>query len=132
MRKVLVLTLGLALGGCAQLTAIENGISLASKTAANPVTKDDLYKVESSVQIIFTALKTYKASCVKGLVDARCKQNIAAIQQYTVQLPPYLAQLRSFVRTNDQVNAAVVYNQLTTLYANARQTAVALGVNLGG
>lgn len=132
MRKIaLALVLAIGLGGCAQLTAIESGLSLATKSITNPVTKDELYKLESAVQVGFIALNTYKRSCAQGLVDKSCRANVAAIQQYTRQIPPYLAQLRSFVRANDQVNASVVYNQLVTLYGNAKNTATAFGVKFG-
>jgi hypothetical protein len=96
------------------------------------VTKDDLYKVESGVQIAFTALNAYKQSCAQGLVDKNCRANVAAVQQYTRQLPPLLAQLRSFVKQNDQINATVVYNQIVTLVANFKTAASNVGINVGG
>jgi hypothetical protein len=44
---------------------------------------------------------------------------------------PLIVQLRSFVDNNDQINAAVVYNQLRALYVNVKATASQLGINLG-
>jgi len=132
MRKtLLVLALASTLGACSTLQNIQQAFSIVSQSGANPITKTELYKVESAISIVFTALNTYRAACVAGNVDKNCKANIAAIQQYTRQIPPYLAQLRTFVKNNDQINAQVVYNQLTTLYNNAKATAASLGVNLG-
>lgn len=131
-KKLIVLGLVLALGGCAQLHTALEVASLATKSYTNPVTKDDLYKIESGIELAFVALNTYKRTCVQGLADAHCKANIAAIQAYTRQIPPLLAQLRGFVKNNDQVNATVLYNQIVMLIANLRSTASATGVNIGG
>lgn len=132
MRKLaLVLALTLALAGCAQLQTVGTAWDLATKSVQNPVSKDDLYRIEAGIQIAFTALSTYKRACAQGLADERCRQNVAAIQVYTRQVPPYLAQLRGFVKTNDQVNASVVYNQLTMILTNIRNEAAARGVKTG-
>lgn len=133
MRKVLfAIVLGLGLAGCAQLQGIGTGISLATKSITNPVTTQELYQIEASLQIAIVALQTYKKACVANTVDKNCRANIAAIQPYTRQIPPLVAQLRSFVKNNDQVNASVVYNQLITLYATLKTSAANLGVNVGG
>jgi hypothetical protein len=68
---------------------------------------------------------------VQGTADLRCRVNIAAIQKYTRQMPPLITQLRGFVDNNDQVNAVVVYNQLTSLYTNFKSAAAGLGYNVG-
>lgn len=127
------------LGGCAaqlatlksDFSAVTSGISLVTKSVANPVTETDLYEIESSVSIGFTALQTYKKACAAGAVDTNCRANVAAIQVYTRQIPPYLSQLRTFVKTNDQIDATTIYNELITLYGNAKATAASAGVNLG-
>lgn len=136
MRKVIaaVLVAGM-LGGCANmpsLSTIGTGISLATKSVANPVTENELYEIEASVSIVVKALVAYRRACIAGSADKSCRANIAAIQRYTRQLPPYLVQLRTFVRANDQLNAANTYNSLAALLSQAKQTAVNLGVNLGG
>lgn len=128
----LVVAIPLSLGGCSTLQNLDTAFQLATKSVANPVTKDDLYKVESGVQIAFAALNAYKTSCAQGLVDTNCRANVAAIQQYTRQLPPLLAQLRSFVKDNDQINATLVYNQVVALVANFKTAAKNVGVNVGG
>lgn len=132
MKKLaLALVLAISLGGCAQLQTVSTAWDLASKSVQNPVSKDDLYRVEAGIQIAFTALNTYKRACVQGLADAKCGDNVAAIQAYTRQVPPYLKQLRSFVKNNDQVNASVVYNQLSQILANIRSEAAQRGVQMG-
>lgn len=135
MKKLLIaaaLACAVTLGGCSTLQNFGTAFQLATKSVTNPVSKDDLYKVESGVRIAFTALQTYKDSCAQGLVDKACRANVAAVQQYTRQLPPLLAQLRSFVKTNDQINATVVYNQIVALVANFKTAAVNVGINVGG
>lgn len=133
MRKlILAAAVALSLGGCAGLQTAFEVASFASKSHTNPVTKNDLYRIESGIQIAFIGLNTYKRSCVRGLVDVHCRANVAAIQVYTRQLPPLLIQLRGFVKNNDQINAVVIYNQLTTLIATMKSSAVAIGVPLGG
>lgn len=124
--------ISLSLGACSTLQSLDSAYQLATKSITNPVTKDDLYKVESGVRIAFTALQTYKDACVQGVVDTNCRANVAAVQQYTRQLPPLLAQLRSFVKSNDQVNANVVYNQIAALIANFKTAAANVGINVGG
>ena len=131
-RIILVLALALPLANCAQLQAITNGISLATKSIANPVTKDDEAKVELALDTAVQALLAYKKACIAGTADTHCKGNIAQIQAYTRQVPVLVAQLRTFVDNNDQINATVVYNQLTALYGNVKQAASDLGVSLGG
>ena len=126
-----MLSLAFVAGGCSTLQNLETAASIATKSVTNPVTKDDLYKVESGVRIAFIALQTYKDSCAQGLVDKNCRSNIAAIQVYTRQLRPLLAQLRGFVRNNDQINATVVYNQIVTLVTNFKAAAKNVGINTG-
>jgi len=132
MRKViLALTLSLSLAGCANLQAITDGISLATKSIANPVTPADEAQVEVALGAAIDLLKAYKQACVQGTADVNCKANVRQIQAYTLQVKPLIAQLRSFVDNNDQINAAVVYNQLRSLYVNVKATASQLGINLG-
>lgn len=132
MKKLaLILTLAVGLAGCAQLQMLTAGISLATKSITNPVTKDDEAKIELAFDTAVQLLLTYKKACAAGTADKSCKANIAAIQPYTRQAKPLIAQLRSFVDTNDQINATVVYNQLTALYANLKSAAVNVGINVG-
>lgn len=132
MRKQIAIALvALSLGGCAQLQAVSGGLSLITKSVTNPVTENELYQIEASIDILMTGLVAYRRACLRGEADKNCRANILAIQPYTKEVPIYLIQLRRFVHDNDQLNAANVYNTLTTLYGNAKDTAVRLGVNLG-
>ena len=130
-RIILALTLSLSLAGCANLQAITDGISLATKSIANPVTPADEAQVEVALGAAIDLLKAYKQACVQGTADKNCRANVAQIQAYTIQVKPLVAQLRSFVDNNDQINAAVVYNQLKALYVNVKATATQRGINLG-
>lgn len=133
MKKVLaIIAVALALGGCAQLQAARTALQLTTASIANPVTQEKLADLEAAVTVAFTGLKAYKTSCSRGLVDTNCRANVAAIQQYTRQVPSYLAQLRSFVDNNDQINAQTVYNQIVALIGNIRTEAANRNVNLGG
>jgi hypothetical protein len=130
-RLILALTLSFSLAGCATFDAVTQGISLATKSIANPVTKTEEAQIELALDTAVKLLKVYKQACVQGSADVHCRDNIAQIQAYTRQIPPLVAQLRTFVDNNDQINASVVYNQLTALYTNIKASALGLGVNLG-
>jgi hypothetical protein len=126
----LVATLSPLLGGCATFSEIGTGIALATKSIANPVTRSEEAQVELALDAAIQALSVYRQACIAGSADKNCLANIAAIQVYTRQIPPLIAQLRNFVDHNDRINASVVYNQLTTLYANVKGAASNLGINL--
>lgn len=130
-KHVIALVLLLVMGGCAQLSTITQGISLATKTISNPVTKEDEAKVELAMDTALQLLLTYKRACIAGTADLHCKGNIAMLQPYTRAATPLLGQLRQFVDNNDQINASVVYNQLTALYVNLKSAAQSVGVNVG-
>jgi PBP1b-binding outer membrane lipoprotein LpoB len=133
MKKFLIIIgLAFSVAGCAQLQAIGNGVSLATASVTNPVTKTKEAQIELAFDTAIEVLKTYKRACVAGSADVNCKANIRAIQVYTRQVGPMINQLRRFVDTNDQINAIVVYNQLTDLYANFKTAAANVGVNVGG
>src|SRR5258705_3267878 len=112
---VLVLTLAVSLGGCQFFKNIETAFQTGDITAsvANPVTLDTLNKVENAAILLFTGLNAWKSTCAQGLIPASCKVQIANVQVYSRKIPPYLVQLRAFVRNNDQVNAIVLFNQIT-------------------
>lgn len=130
-RAVAMVVLAISLGGCAQLGTIGTGISLVTKSVTNPVTKQEEAQIELAVDAAISVLRGYKKACLAGTADKACRANIAAIQGYTRQMPPLLSQLRGFVDNNDQVNAVVVYNQLTALYGNFKSAAAQLGYNVG-
>lgn len=130
-RFAAIVVIALSLGACAQLKTIETAVQLGTASVANPVTKDRLYAMENAVALVFTGLNAWKKSCVAGLINADCKQQIRTVQIYTMQIPPYLKQLRSFVKNNDQVNATVIFNQLTDLIGNVKSQAATAGQNIG-
>lgn len=132
MRKlVAIMMVTLSLGGCTQLQAVSGGISLVTKTITNPVTEQELYAVEATARILVEALLTYRRACIAGSADLRCRENIEAMQPYTRQVKPLLIELRGFVKNDDQINAVVVYNRLTSLYQTVRSSAIQLGIPLG-
>lgn len=130
---VLVLTLAVSLGGCAGLQKALDAFQTGGATASisNPVTLDTLNKVENAAILLFTGLNAWKSTCAQGLIPASCKVQIASVQVYTRQIPPYLTQLRLFVKKNDQVNAIVVFNQITGLIATVKTQAAASGQTIG-
>jgi len=131
MRKYLAIILvsfSLAGAGCAPQLAM---LSAATKTIENPVTKNDLFQIEASLKLVTTGLKTYRRHGLQGAVDKNCRSNIEAIQRYSSQVYPLLAELSSFVRTNDQVNAIVVYKRLVNIYTSITTEASARGISLG-
>jgi len=130
-RILLALTLCLSVGGCASLQGLTDGISLATKSIANPVTPADEAAVEIALGGAITILQAYKQACQQGSADVHCRANVAQIQAYTTKVGPLVAQLRTFVDNNDQINASVVYNTLRALFVNVKATATQLGINLG-
>jgi hypothetical protein len=126
-----IVVLSLNVGACASLSAVGTGISLATKSITNPVTQDELYAIEASIRIAVTALQAYKDACAAGSADKNCRLNVASVQPYTRQIPPLLIQLRGFVKNNDQINATVVYNQLSALYVNLKNAATSVGISMG-
>src|SRR6266436_5401632 len=131
----LVLVLSLSLGGCSTLGNTLGGIASAltgtpftTVSVANPITKDRLNQLETAAVLVFTGLNAWKQSCINGVIPATCKAQIAAVQVYTRQIPPYLTQLRLFVKNNDQVNAAVLFDSITNLIRTAQSQAAANGV----
>jgi hypothetical protein len=113
-----------SLSGCA-------GARFITASVSNPVTPDVLYQTENIVTVAFAGLGAYRRACILNAVDLRCRENIRAIQPYTRQVRPLLVQLRTFVRTNDQVNAAVIYNQLVAIMNTLQTEAVARGIQIG-
>ena len=130
-RLVLALTVVFALGGCAQLQTLQNVAKFATATITNPVTKEMEAQIELGFDAGVQILLAYRRACIAGTADKNCRRNIEVIQPYTRQAKPLIAQLRSFVDSNDQVNAVVVYNQLVTLYGNLKTTAANLGMDIG-
>ena len=133
LRNLLIAgAIAVAMGGCAQLSALGTGFSLVTASVTNPVTPTMLYEAESGFRVAVAALEVYKKACAANAADKSCKVNVAAVQKYTVQIPPYLTQARAFVKNNDQLNAVNTYNALVALITQAQTTATSLGVNIGG
>lgn len=130
-RILLAVALTVSLAGCAQMQTAANLANIATKSYDNPVTNKEAYEIEASLRIVVEALLTYRRACLAGSVDVNCRANIEAIQPYTRQVKPLLAEFRSFMRTDDKINALVVYKRLGNLYASITSTAAARGVNLG-
>lgn len=135
MKKYLVVGLmAFSLSGCASLPSlhtIETIAQLGSASITNPVTKQRLYQIESAVTVVFVGLNTWKDQCRRGVIPASCKDQIAHVQVFTRQLPPYLKQLRTFVRNNDQVNAGVVFNQIAETIAAVKSAAAVNNIHIG-
>lgn len=138
MRKTLIaLTAVFALltvSGCAALQSVLNATSFITTSVTNPVTPERLNAVEQALTVVFAAGNAWKKACRAGAAEANCRANIATAQTYTRKLPGLLTQLRAFVKNNDQVNAIVVYNQITAIIANFKSAAAQSGipVSIGG
>lgn len=132
MRRIfLAVALAATLAGCATIRNLETALQLGTASIANPVTPTRLDQMEAAVTLVFTGLNAWKVSCAQGLINASCKGQIAAVQVYTRKLPPFLKQLRGFVKANDQVNATVLFNQVIDLIGAVKAEAASAGHNLG-
>ncbi len=139
MRKIFLavaLSATVALGGCAQvqefISNAEKVITIGTATVDNPITKKRLDQLELGLTVIFTGLNSWRTACIQNLIPASCDQQINAVQVYTRQLPPYLAQARKFVKNNDQVNARVVWNQMADIITIVKARAAAGGAPING
>jgi hypothetical protein len=136
MKKIIIaLVASLSLSACAQLENAKSIIQLGTATIANPVTKTRLYQAESAATLVVAGLQAWKKSCIRGLINANCKQEIAEVQRYSSQIPPYLTQLRLFIKNNDQVNATIVFNNISSLISTikvqAQNSSTAANIDLG-
>jgi hypothetical protein len=110
MKKlILVVALAASLTGCASLSQGFLGFDVTA-SVTNPVTPAMLYRIEEGARIATAGLLTYRRLCIVKKIDQSCRQTIASIQVYTRKLKPILISLRTFVRTNDQVNAISAFN----------------------
>lgn len=113
--------------GCASVERAFGVIGTLTATISNPVTPDMLYSAENAAIIVFAGLSEYRRSCIAGTVPAvagrTCGKIIRQTQTYTRRVPGLLVDLRKFVRTNDQINAIVVYNTVQALIASAHSVA---------
>lgn len=130
-RLILAAALVMSLGGCATFKNIETAVQLGTASVANPVTPTRLNQMESAVTLVFAGLNVWKKSCRDLLLPQVCRTQIAAVQVYTRQVPPYLVQLRQFVKSNDQVNATIIFNNLTALIGTVKTQAAASGQQIG-
>lgn len=136
MRKIVTLALlamlALPAGGCASsaegLLGLPSGV--LTKSVANPVTKTDLYRIENGMLVVASGLRAYKKLCNNGSLPADCIKIVQDLQAGVHQSRPLIRQLRTFVRKNDQVNAAVVWNTLQGIIAQYRAEAAKAGVQL--
>lgn len=133
MKKLLlVVPLLLTLGACSTLQGIGTALSVGTSSVADPVTPTRLNQLESAITLVFAGLNTWRSTCAQGLIPATCKAQITAVQVYTRRIPPYLAQLRAFVKSGDQINAVSVFNNIGTLIATIKSQAAAGGAPIGG
>jgi len=131
LRKIsLVLALSLSLGGCAAIQNIQTAVEVGTASIANPVTKDRLNRLENIAILVFTGLNSWRQACINGAIPVSCKAQIDSVQFYTKQIPPYLTQLRAFVKSGDQINAVTVFNNVTALITTVKARASANGVTI--
>lgn len=123
-----LVAVSLVLGGCQFFANLQNFASLGTASISNPVTPERLQKLEQGAILLFTGLNAWRDACEAGTINPTCREQIRAVQAYTIKIPPYLRQLREFVRKNDQVNAAVVFNQAVGIISIVKQEAAANGV----
>lgn len=131
LKAVTALILFAFLGGCTGFTTfiknVESDILIATASIANPVTPTKLNKLERGLNVLAVGLNSWKKDCVDGVIPASCHAQIAAVQVYTLQVKPALIRLRAFVKNNDQVNAVMLFNDISSLIAEIKAGAAAGG-----
>lgn len=106
MKHVIAIALALTLTACSGLS------NLLLKSTPNPITKTELYQVESGLIVATEGLIVYKQLCVRKAIDRSCRDVVAHLQTYTRAAKPVLKNLRIFVKNNDQINAVIAYNTI--------------------
>jgi hypothetical protein len=123
-----LVAVSLSFGGCQFFGKLQTLTELGTASISNPVTPERLQKVEAGAVLVFAGLNAWRDACEAGTLNAGCVEQIRAVQIYTKQIPPYLARLRGFVKRNDQVNAAVVFNEVVDLIGIVKGKAAENGV----
>jgi hypothetical protein len=123
-----LVAVSLSFGGCQFFGKLPTLIELGTASISNPVTPERLQKVEAGAVLVFAGLNAWRDACEAGTLNAGCVEQIRAVQVYTRQIPPYLTRLRGFVKRNDQVNAAVVFNEVVDLIGIVKGKAAENGV----
>lgn len=123
-----LVAVSLTFGGCQFFSKLQTFTELGTASVQNPVTRERLQKIEAGAVLVFQGLNAWRDACEAGAINASCREQIRAVQVYTLQIPPYLRELRSFVRKNDQVNAIVVFNQVVELIGVVKGKAAENGV----
>lgn len=144
MKRLLILcAVALTLGGCAQLASELVGFDVEA-SANNPVTPDRLLKAEQAGRLAMAGMLTYRRLCILKKIDRSCRDTIAEIQGYSRQLCTsyvggrctvgVLADIRTFVRANDQVSAIKAFNLARDLMHDIQVTRTAAKVDaaIGG
>lgn len=132
MRKFLAIAaVALSLGGCAEFNAVRGTLALGTTSVNNPITPAREAQIEAAIDVAVRAMVTYRRACIAGTADVNCRQNIRLAQPYTRQLQALVVKLRRFADENDQVNAAVIFQQIVPLYDSLKSIAATAGVNVG-
>lgn len=115
-------------GGCQYFAKLQTFVELGTASVANPVTKERLQKIEAGATLVFAGMNAWRDACEAGQINAGCIEQIRAVQVYTRALEQQVPRLRIFVRKNDQVNASVVFNEISGLISAVRGKAAENGV----
>lgn len=121
MRTIAVLVLAIALAGCGTTRTLVKGV-------ANPVTTEDMYRVEQTAVLVVAGLNAYRDVCERGLISAKCRDTVVQLQSFTRPAAAALRSLRIYFKNNDRLNAINSYNTLVQLLADVRAVAQANGV----
>jgi hypothetical protein len=124
----LLAVLAVPQGGCQFFSKLQTFTEIGTASISNPVTRERLQKIEAGAVLVFTGMNAWRDACDAGTINASCRDQIRTAQVYTMQIPPYLKELRGFVRKNDQVNAIVVFNQVVDLIGIVKGEAASHGV----
>lgn len=126
---LLLVALALGAGGCEQFRVLSGAVRTITTTSIqNPVTPKMLDNAQKALNVASDALNIYGNLCVKQRIAQTCWDDIESIQVYTKQLPPLLTSARKFVRSNDHVNARIVYDTVQGLLSDIRRESLAKGV----
>ncbi len=126
---VLFMVSTLSLGGCTkQFEVLQIAVQEALTPRTNPITQADLHEVEKGLVVAATGLNLYKQLCIRKAIDISCRETIAYLQKtYTRPAKIVLANLRKFVKENNQVSALSAYNTLKQIMDDLKRETPAIG-----
>lgn len=133
-RYLAIFVVALSLGGCAgtveRIAESTLGLPEGALTEQynNPITWQMSAQIQQGLRVVVAGLRTHKRLCERSVLPPSCVDDVNRLQGYVRDARPVIAELRVFVKKNDQVNARLAFNTVVGIIKTLRQDAVRSGV----